>query len=409
MTSGLEPVREARRLRIAFVYDALFPYVSGGAERRYHELATRLAARHDVHFFSWRYWGEAYAASGPEVRGGITYHAVGPARPFYGDDGKRTIREALAFAMRLLPILGRRRFDVVDASATPYLPLYAAWLATRLTGTPLVATWHEYWGARWTEYLPDRPIVARIARLAEAGARPLADVRVAVSAMTARRVGSNVEVVENGVDVGRIRRTKPDGVRSDVIHLGRLIDEKRVDLLLHAVKALVVERPDLRCTIVGDGPERRRLEELAGWLGIERNVSFLGVVPDDRVGGLLRASRTLALPSEREGFGISVVEAQAAGSVPVVARGRFSAAPELITDGEDGLLCEPTPAAIAAALATLLDDEARRRRMARAAATSAGHRSWDDRVLEMESLYQRVAQGRRREGRSSRFRVPARS
>jgi glycosyltransferase involved in cell wall biosynthesis len=334
---------------------------------------------------------------------------VGPARPFYGDDGKRTIREATAFAVRLLPILGRRRFDVVDASATPYLPLYAAWLATRLTSTPLVATWHEYWGARWTEYLPDRPIVARIARLAEAGARPLADVRVAVSATTARRVGSNVEVVENGADVGRIRRAKPDGVRSDVIHLGRLIDEKRVDLLLHAVKALVVERPDLRCTIVGDGPERRRLEELTGWLGIGRNVSFLGRVPDDRVAGLLKASRTLALPSEREGFGISVVEAQAAGSVPVVARSRFSAAPELVSDGEDGLLCEPTPAAIAAALATLLDDEAGRRQMARAAMTSAGHRSWDDRVLEMESLYQRVAQGRRREARLARFHVPARS
>jgi L-malate glycosyltransferase len=405
MTSSLVP--EDRRLRIAFVYDALFPYVSGGAERRFHELATRLADRHEVHFFSWQYWGGGAFATRPEVRGGITYHAVGRARPFYGDDGKRTIREAMAFAARLLPILGRRRFDVVDASATPYLPLYAAWLATRLTGTPLVATWHEYWGAHWPEYLPDRPIVARIARLAEAGARPLADVRVAVSAMTARRVGGDVEVVENGVDVARIRRAKPDGVRSDVIHLGRLIDEKRVDLLLHAVKALVAERPELRCTIVGEGPERGRLEELAGWLGIEQNVSFLGRVSDDRVAGLLRASRTLLLPSEREGFGISVVEAQAAGSVPVVARGTFSAAPELITDGVDGLLCEPTPGAMAAALATLLDDEAGRHRMARAAVASAGHRSWDDRALEMEALYRRVAQGRRRDEQSSRVGVPA--
>jgi glycosyltransferase involved in cell wall biosynthesis len=407
MTPGARSLPEVRRLRIAFVYDALFPYVTGGAERRYHELAGRLADRHDVHFFSWQYWGEAPSAARAEVRGGITYHAVGPARPFYGDDGKRTIREAAAFAARLLPILGRRRFDVVDASATPYLPLYAAWLATRLTGTPLVATWHEYWGAHWPEYLPDRPIVARVARLAEAGARPLADLRVAVSAMTARQVGGNVEVVENGVDVARIRRAKPDRVRSDVIHLGRLIDEKRVDRLLHAVKALAEARSDLRCTIVGDGPERRRLEALAGELGIERNVSFVGQVPDERVAGLLRASRTLALPSEREGFGISVVEAQAAGSVPVVARGPYSAAPDLITHGEDGIVCEPTPAAMAAALATLLDDEAGRRRMARAAVRSAEHRSWDVRALDMESLYQRVAQGRIREGRRSHFGVPA--
>ena len=407
MTSSARPLPDARRLRIAFVYDALFPYVHGGAERRYHEIARRLADRHDVHFFSWQYSGEPRSSADPEVRGGITYHAVGRARPFYGEDGKRTVREATAFAARLLPILGRRRFDVVDASATPYLPLYAAWLATRLTRTPLVATWHEYWGRHWSEYLPDRPIVARIARLAAAGARPLADLRVAVSAMTARRVGGHVEVIENGVDVDRIRRASPDLVRSDVVHLGRLIDEKRVDLLLHAVKALVAERPDLQCTIVGDGPERGRLQVLAGWLGIEQNVSFLGHVPDDRVAGLLRASRTMALSSEREGFGISVVEAQAAGSVPVVTRSPFSAAPELITDGEDGLLCEPTPAALAAALATLLDDEPRRRRIADAAMASAAQRSWDDRVLEMESLYQRVAQGSPQERPQSGFRMAA--
>ena len=174
VTSSARSLPESRRLRIAFVYDALFPYVSGGAERRYHELAERLAARHDVHFFSWQYSGGARRPA-PTSVAGSPYHAVGPARPFYGDDGKRTIREATAFASHLLPILGRRRFDVVDASATPYLPLFAAWLATRLTGTPLVATWHEYWGAHWPEYLPDRPIVARAARLVEAGARPLAD------------------------------------------------------------------------------------------------------------------------------------------------------------------------------------------------------------------------------------------
>ena len=114
------------------------------------------------------------------------------------------------------------------------------------------------------------------------------------------------------------------------------------------------------------------------------------------------------MPSEREGFGISVVEAQAAGSVPVVTRNPFSAAPELIRDGEDGLLCDPTPTALAGALATLLDDEAGRRRMAAAAVLSAGRRSWDERALEMEALYQRVAERLHREGPLSRLRVAAR-
>jgi hypothetical protein len=46
------------RLRIGFVYDALFPYVTGGVERRIHELAARLATRHEVHLVSWSYWGD---------------------------------------------------------------------------------------------------------------------------------------------------------------------------------------------------------------------------------------------------------------------------------------------------------------------------------------------------------------
>ena len=63
------------RLRIAFVYDALFPYVKGGAERRYHELARRLRDRHDVHMVSWTWWDGQPDAS----LDGLTLHgAYGP-------------------------------------------------------------------------------------------------------------------------------------------------------------------------------------------------------------------------------------------------------------------------------------------------------------------------------------------
>ena len=67
----------SRRLRIAFVYDGLVPFTTGGGERRYHELASRLAERHDVHYVSWRFWGSGEVV----VRGGVTYHGVGRPRP----------------------------------------------------------------------------------------------------------------------------------------------------------------------------------------------------------------------------------------------------------------------------------------------------------------------------------------
>ena len=244
------------RLRIALVYDALYPYVIGGAERRFHELGTRLAQRHDVHFVSWQYW------DGPSrvERDGITYHGVGRAPELYGADGKRTVREAVAFATRSLPTLLRNRWDVIDCSATPYLPVFSASLAARLAGTPLVATWHEYWGEHWEEYLPDRPIVATVARWLEARAARLGNQVVSVSGFTARRMRAlDAEVVPNGLPMEQIAAARPADEHSDLLYAGRLIDEKRVDLVIDAVARLTERFPTLRCTIVGDGPERARL------------------------------------------------------------------------------------------------------------------------------------------------------
>jgi glycosyltransferase involved in cell wall biosynthesis len=382
------------RLRIAFVYDALVPYLSGGAERRYDELARRLAERHEVHHVSWRFWGRDREV----VRDGVTLHGVGPPPAFYGGDGKRTIREAAAFAARLLPVLRRLRVDVVDASATPYLPLYAAWLATRVTRTPLVATWHEFWGEHWSTYLPDRSLVAHLARAAEAGARPLADRRVVVSNFTARRLlggadpdaAPGVDVIGNGVDVATFRQAVPDGVQSDVVYVGRLIDEKRVDRLIEAVALLAPRFGGIRCAVVGDGPERERLEKLAAARRIQDKVTFLGRVADGRVAGLLRASTILALPSDREGFGIAVIEGQAAGLVPVVVRSPLSAAPDLVRDGVDGVLCGPEVESLAAAIGGLLADDARRQKLADAASAAAERHSWDVRATEMEHVYRSV-------------------
>ena len=97
-------------MRIAFVYDALYPYVRGGAERRYFELGKRLSARHEVHYISWRHW----SAPDPAFEQGMHLHSVGAPRALYGGDGKRTLNEAVSFSTRLLPVLLRHRFDVID-------------------------------------------------------------------------------------------------------------------------------------------------------------------------------------------------------------------------------------------------------------------------------------------------------
>lgn len=393
-------------MRIAFVTDALVPYSEGGAERRVHALASRLAERHDVHIVTWSFWGDARTVR----RGNVTLHGVGRPRPFYGADGRRTVREGVAFAARLPRALARLRVDLVDVSATPYLPLYGAWPGTRTTGTPLVATWHEYWDEHWLEYLGERPLVARAARLGERFARRLADRRIAVSPHTAERLlgtadgGDEPTIVGNGVDAAAFATARPARERSDVIFVGRLIAEKGVDVLLRAVASIARDVPTIRCLIVGDGPERERLEGLALSLGLAERVTFLGRVEDGRLARLLRASKVLALPSTREGYGIVVVEAQAAGAVPVVVRSPLSAASDQIADGVDGILCEPTERGLADAIRGLLADPARHRRLATAAKRSAAARDWGRRAEELERVYEDVIARHR-----FRARMPRRS
>jgi len=388
-------------MKIAFVYDALYPYIHGGAEKRYYELATRLRERHDVHYLSWRHWGIEPDAS----LDGITLHGVGRPGRFYGEDGKRTVGEALSFTARLLPDMVREHYDVIDISATPYLPVYAAWLATRLTRTPLVVTWHEVWGEYWQSYLAHRPSVAGTARRLEAGCARLGDAAVSVSPFTARRLAElhpgapAARVVSNGISGLQIQATPAATDSSDVVFAGRLIDDKQVHLLLESVALLSDRFPDLRACVVGDGPQRGELEALAARIGIADRVRFTGRVGEATLIGHLKASKVLAFPSVREGFGMTVLEAQACGAVPVVVASPHSAAVDLVRDGVDGIVCASSVASLAAALASLLADDGLRTRMRAAAQQAAGARDWDTIAVQMEAIYGEVVERRSMAGR----------
>jgi len=377
------------RLRIAFVYDALYPYVLGGAELRYHELARRLSSRHDVHLVSWTWWDGDPDAS----LDGMTLHGVGRPPALYGPDGKRTVREAVSFAARVLPTLLRNRWDVIDCSATPYLPLFSTWLASRLTRTRLIVTWHEFWGDHWLEYLPHRAAVARLAMMLESGSTRLGDELVAVSDFTARALAKEpgrTRVVPNGITLAAINAASVPPGAAKVVYLGRLIDEKRVDLLMEAAARLRQQLPDLRYSIIGAGPELSRLTALAERLSVSDRVTFHGQLDRSETYGRLRAARLLVLPSVREGFGMAVAEAQAAGTVPIVVRAPSNAATDLVRDGVDGLVVEPTAAAVADAIAGALVKPDRLASMARAARQVGMARDWDRLAEEMETIYGRA-------------------
>src|ERR1700750_619094 len=146
-------VRLPLPVRICIVYDCLFPYTVGGAERWYRNLAQRLAADgHEVTYLTLRQWPRGEGGDVPGVR----VVAAGPRMRLYREAGQRRIAPPLAFGAGVLWHLARhgRTYDVVHTASFPYFSLLAAAAARRAQGFQLVVDWHELWSrAYWREYL----------------------------------------------------------------------------------------------------------------------------------------------------------------------------------------------------------------------------------------------------------------
>jgi glycosyltransferase involved in cell wall biosynthesis len=165
--------------------------------------------------------------------------------------------------------------------------------------------------------------------------------------------------------------------------VGRLVEQKGHVYLLRALPAVQRAAPDVRLAVVGDGGLRGELESLAAELGVAGRVHFLGYRDDAQQ---LTGQFDVALvPSIFEGFGMVCLEAMGAAR-PVVAS-RVSAIPEIILDGETGVLVPPRdPDALAAAVLRLLDDPARAREMG-----ARGRRRLEE-EFTVDAMVQRTAE-----------------
>jgi len=381
-------------LKIAFVSDVIYPFVKGGAEKRIYDFSTRLARRgHEVHVFGVRWWEGA----GSFEVGGVAVHGVcSPIRLYAGR--KRSIVEPLAFSAALARHLAGLSFDLIDSSEFPYIPCFTSSIAARATSAPLVVTWHEVWGAYWSEYFGPLGCLGRVVERAVAS---LSDHCIAVSQkvkqdlLTLGVSPSHISVAPNGVDFEEVKRVHPSGRTFDIVFVGRLIPEKNLDLLLESVAILARIRPSIRCAIVGEGPESRRLNNLASRLGVSDRVLFLGTLRShEDVISLLKAARVFVLPSSREGFSMILAEAKACGLPAIVYSGQQTAAPDMIEDGRDGFLFHTFDAKqVATLIEKLLSKETLRNEFSKRAYAAAKRYDLSQIVPELENVYRTVLDG----------------
>lgn len=275
----------------------------------------------------------------------------------------------------------RRSFDVIHAHYAVPQGLLGVFLK-KIKGKPLVVTLHGSDVTVLGSNAATRPLVGFVLRNA--------DRVVAVSRFLrkeALKLGAAEEktrVIYAGVNAGE-RKQGPAGKR--VVFIGGLVKQKGVDVLLHAFKKVAAEHGDAELLVVGDGGERRSLERLGRKLGVRAR--FLGAVKD--VAGVLAGSAVLVLPSREEGFGLVILEAMRSG-VAVVAT-RVGGIPEIVRDGENGLLVEKEdPEALAEAIVKVLGDEALRSRLISGGFETAGKFSWRRMAYEVDELYRELAE-----------------
>jgi glycosyltransferase involved in cell wall biosynthesis len=345
--------RGKRPYRIGFVSDGVYPFNKGGKERRLWEISRRLVAGGvEVHIYTMKWW-----AGGRVLNlDGVHLHAICKRRALYHGE-RRSMVQAVLFGLTTLKLLVAR-FDALDVDHMPYFPLFSARIVCALRRKRMVATWHEVWGNEyWRRYLGRlAPVSAAIERLAARAP----DAIVAVSPQTAGRLTSDLGVtapvytIELGVDLEAIQAQEKSSLRSDILFAGRLLAHKNVDVLLQAVALLTGEWPDLRCRIVGEGPERPRLEALSAELGLADHVVFHDFFPGPEIYGVMKSATVFALPSVREGFGAVVLEANCCGLPVVTVDHPDNAARHLITEGETGFLADVTAAGLAKALSVAL-------------------------------------------------------
>jgi glycosyltransferase involved in cell wall biosynthesis len=350
--------------------DVTHPW-SGGAETYMHEIARRWAADGmDVAWLTQRHAG----SERNEVIDRIHIHRVGGRLTLY-------LRVPLAYLTQM-----RGRYDVI-VDCENGIPFFSPCFS-RVPKVLVVHHVHQEifrkqlprqlrWLALWLE----GSLMPRMYRHTQV---------VAVSEGTKADVAGlgfdprRISVVTNGVVTPRPPENPP-AAHASLLCMGRLKPQKSVDVLIRSMPAIIEQIPDVHVDIIGQGPDRKRLERLAWSTGMAGHIRFHGYVRAEVRDEIAAEAWVAVCPSAFEGWGVVCMEASARG-LPVVAS-NVAGLNESVRDGETGVLVPyGDEAALAKALISLLRDPERRASMGAAGRQWAARHTWDDSASNFASL-----------------------
>lgn len=372
-------------MKVALLSDCYLPRL-GGIEVQVHDLAAQLRAHgHDVEVFTATLGSHGERHGFIEQVDGTTVHRMAlrlpwelPVNPLAPPEVRRR--------------LAAGGFDVAHVHMGVVSPFATDMADVALgLGLPTAITWH----CLIERSRPFFRLTGHARRWAARGAS-----LSAVSGIAAESVrgivgpGAEVEVLPNGIDVGLwappAPRERPHEGPVRVVAAMRLAARKRPRAVLEVAAAARAQLPPgagFTLELLGEGPERRRLEHFAAAHHMEEWTRLPGRVSRDELRERYWSADLYLTPARLEAFGIAALEARTAG-LPVLARSGTGVA-DFVQHGVDGLLAADDDA-LASALARLVSDSRLRETMARHAATTPPSQSWPEVVSLAEAEYKRA-------------------
>jgi L-malate glycosyltransferase len=377
-------------MKIAIIYDMLYPYSIGGAEYRNFTLGKSLVLKgHEIHLFGLCHWS---GSKTKKIAKNFYMHGLSKSKKKYNFTGKRKILDPIIYSIKLFFELFKHDFDIIDVSSFPYFPALAVIFYSLFKKTKIVVTWHEVWLDYWDKYLG---LFGFIGQFIEKILALCSKNNIAVSNQTnsnLKKITKNkIQLIYNWIDFENIKKAEPLKQKYDVISIGRHLKHKNFDMLIKLIPLLKKKRKNIKVLIVGRGPETHVLLSYRKALKLENNLDILNFTNDhDQIYSYLKSSKLFVLLSELEGFSIISMEAMACGLPVITLNTKKNALQDLIKNDETGYVLDKDELIIANKIEYLLKHESKINQMSKKAKEFSKEFDIKSKTNQIEEYYKKL-------------------
>ena len=315
--------------KIAIVTQRIYPFYTGGSEKAMYDYAFSLSINYSVTVFT------AMDKNSPVAeKENLKFISVFPKVNSSNKKGNHSIMWIFIFSMNLVRHRKKiNNFDLVILDSIHYFypKIFLKYLRknNHKVATVFHEAWYEYRKTKEFPKLISLGLGVFIERLIK-----YSDAIISVSDPTSNSLKKNYGVEKDkiftvplSIDFESISVRFPlkplEDRQYDLVFVGRFAKIKRIDDLIFAISMVKSHKENVKGAIIGDGPLKERIREQIDRLGLNKNIMLIGFTDEDRKYEILNDSKIFVLPSEREGFSLSTLEAMALGCVPIVSKPHY--------------------------------------------------------------------------------------